>query len=62
MMADVVRYDQRRKLTDLSVVEFAVLTALCRIGPHPAPFLLPTLGEWFGITLGWTTSSPRSGG
>ena len=57
-MADVVRYDQRRKLTDLSVVEFAILTALCRVGPHPAPFLLPTLGEWFGETLGLTDIEP----
>ncbi|MCP8892915.1 hypothetical protein [Sphingomonas faeni] len=60
-MADVVRYDQRRKLTDLSVVEFAVLTALCRVGPHPAPFLLPTLGEWFGITLGLDDIQPAIG-
>lgn len=61
MMVDAVRYDHRRKLTDLSVVEFAVLTALCRVGPHPAPFLLPTLGEWFGITLGLDDIQPAIG-
>lgn len=61
MMTDVVRLDQRRKLTDLSVVEFAILTALCRVGPHPAPFLLPILGEWFGITLGLNDIEPALG-
>lgn len=60
-MADLVRYDRQRKLTDLTVVEFAILTALCRVGPHPAPFILPTLGEWFGETLGLSDIEPAIG-
>jgi len=40
-----------RALPDLSVVEFAIMIALMRLGPQPAPVLLPTLSDWFGFAI-----------
>ena len=40
-----------RALPDLTVVEFAIMIALMRLGPQPAPLLLPTLSDWFGFAI-----------
>ena len=52
-MASITPLASGRGLPDLSVVEFAIMIALLRLGPRPAPLLLGTLSEWFGqdVTL-----------
>lgn len=52
-MASITPLASGRGLPDLSVVEFAIMIALLRLGPKPAPLLLGTLSEWFGqdVTL-----------
>ncbi|MGB3469769.1 MAG: hypothetical protein WBA51_02985 [Erythrobacter sp.] len=47
-----------RALPDLSVVEFAIMIALMRLGPQPAPVLLPTLSDWFGFAISLSDIRP----
>ena len=47
-----------RGLPDLSVVEFCVMIALMRLGPQPAPALLPTVSDWFGWTVSLSDIEP----
>lgn len=47
-MASITPLASGRGLPDLTVVEFAIMIALLRLGPKPAPLLLETLSEWFG--------------
>jgi hypothetical protein len=60
-METVTPLSSGRALPDLSVVEFAIMIALMRLGPQPAPILLPTLSDWFGfaISLGHIRPSLR---
>lgn len=60
-METVTPLSRGRALPDLSVVEFAIMIALMRLGPQPAPVLLPTLSDWFGfaISLGHIRPSLR---
>lgn len=50
-MSSVAPFDRHRRFTDLSVMEFALLIAVLRAGPHPLTFLLPTLDAWFDTKL-----------
>lgn len=50
-METVAPLGRGRALPDLSVVEFAIMMVLLRLGPQPAPALLPTLSDWFGYAL-----------
>jgi hypothetical protein len=50
-METVTPLSSGRALPDLSVVEFAIMIALMRLGPQPAPILLPTLSDWFGFAI-----------
>ena len=47
-----------RGLPDVSVAEFAIMIALMRLGPQPAPGLLPTLSDWFGHSLSLSDIRP----
>lgn len=47
-----------RRLPDLSVVEFAIMIALMRLGPQTAPGLLPTLSDWFGHSVSLSDIRP----
>ena len=50
-METVTPLSSGRALPYLSVVEFAIIIALMRLGPQPAPVLLPTLSDWFGFAI-----------
>lgn len=50
-METITPLSSGRGLPDLSVVEFAIMIALMRLGPQPAPALLPTLSDWFGFAV-----------
>ena len=50
-METITPLSSGRGLPDLTVVEFAIMIALMRLGPQPAPALLPTLSDWFGFAL-----------
>lgn len=50
-METITPLSSGRGLPDLSVVEFAIMIALMRLGPQPAPALLPTLSDWFGFAI-----------
>lgn len=60
-MSDVAPFDRHRRFTDMSVMEFALLIALMRAGPHPLTFLLPTLDAWFDCKLGVSDLEPTAG-
>ncbi|NNG58568.1 hypothetical protein [Sphingomonas paucimobilis] len=60
-MSDVAPFDRHRRFTDMSVMEFALLIALMRAGPHPLAFLLPTLDAWFDCKLGVSDLEPTAG-
>ena len=60
-MSDVAPFDRHRRFTDMSVMEFALLIALMRVGPHPLTFLLPTLDAWFDCKLGVSDLEPTAG-
>ena len=47
-----------RGLPDLTVVEFCVMIALMRLGPQPAPALIPTLSDWFGFSISLSDIEP----
>lgn len=50
-METITPLSSGRALPDLTVVEFAIMIALMRLGPQPAPALLPTLSDWFGYAI-----------
>lgn len=50
-METITPLSSGRALPDLTVVEFAIMIALMRLGPQPAPSLLPTLSDWFGYAI-----------
>lgn len=50
-METITPLSSGRALPDLSVVEFAIMIALMRLGPQPAPSLLPMLSDWFGYAI-----------
>ena len=60
-MSDVAPFDRHRRFTDMWVMEFALLIALMRAGPHPLAFLLPTLDAWFDCKLGVSDLEPTAG-
>lgn len=60
-MNDVAPFDRHRRFTDLSVMEFALLIVLLRVGPHPLTFLLPTLDGWFDCKLTVADLEPTVG-
>ena len=47
-MPSILSFDSGRALTDMTVVELAIMLALLRHGPAPAPIILPMLADWFG--------------
>lgn len=57
-METITPLSSGRALPDLSVVEFAIMIALMRLGPQPAPLLLPTLSDWFGYAISLTDIRP----
>ncbi|QNE07767.1 hypothetical protein [Croceicoccus marinus] len=57
-MASITPLSSGRGLPDLTMVEFAIMISLMRLGPNPAPLLLETLSEWFGQTVGLSDLKP----
>ncbi|PKP96925.1 MAG: hypothetical protein CVT76_05655 [Alphaproteobacteria bacterium HGW-Alphaproteobacteria-15] len=57
-METITPLSSGRALPDLSVVEFAIMIALMRLGPQPAPALLPTLSDWFGFAISLSAIRP----
>ena len=57
-MASITPLASGRELPDLTMVEFAIMISLMRLGPNPAPLLLETLSEWFGQTVGLSDLKP----
>ena len=57
-MASITPLSSGRGLPDLTMVEFAIMISLLRLGPNPAPILLETLSEWFGQTVGLSDLKP----
>lgn len=60
-MSDVAPFDRHRRFPDMSVMEFALLIALMRAGPHPLAILLPTLDAWFDSKLAVADLEPTAG-
>ena len=58
-MPKITSFDQARTTPDLSVMEFAILIALLRHGPVPAPIILPTLSDWLNTELGLSDIQPQ---
>ncbi len=50
--------NQARGLTDLTIVELAIMIAVLRHGPVPAAIILPALSEWFGKCIGMSDIQP----
>ena len=57
-MAAITPLASGRGLPDLAVAEFAIMVALMRLGPSPAPVLLPLLSDWFGHAVGLDDIEP----
>ena len=57
-MASITPLSSGRGLPDLTMVEFAIMISLMRLGPNPAPLLLETLSEWFGQKVGLSDLKP----
>ena len=58
-MATITPLASGRGLPDLAVAEFAIMIALMRLGPGPAPLLLPLLSDWFGHAVGISDIQPH---
>lgn len=57
-METITPLSSGRGLPDLTVVEFAIMIALMRLGPQPAPSLLPTLSDRFGYAISLSDIRP----
>lgn len=57
-METITPLSSGRGLPDITVVEFAIMIALMRLGPQPAPSLLPTLSDWFGYAISLSDIRP----
>ena len=58
-MAAITSFDAERACPDMTVMEFAIMIALLRHGPVPAPIILPTLSQWLNMELGLSDIQPQ---